>query len=54
MHAHTHPPLLHTHARMHAQTHTHTQLLDSHLLYLATVGVLSFKSYAINAWSDLM
>ncbi len=40
--------LTHTHAR------THTQLLDSRLLYLATVGVLSFKSFAINASSDLM
>ena len=46
MQAHT--PLPSTH------THTHTQLLDSRLLYLATVGDLSFKSFAINAWSDLM
>lgn len=38
---------------IHRLTHTHT-LLDSRLLYLATVGVLSFKSVAINAPSDLM
>lgn len=30
---------------------THTQL-DSHLLYLAMVGVLSFQSFAINARTD--
>lgn len=47
MHAHTHPT-------SYTHTYTHTQLLDSHLLYLATVGVLSFKSFAMNASSDLM
>lgn len=51
MQAHT--PLPPSYTYTHTQ-HTHTELLDSRLLYLATVGVLRFKSFAINALSDLM
>lgn len=43
-----------THTLLYPLTHTDAQLLDSRLLYLATVGDLSFKSVAINASSDLM
>lgn len=51
-HMRTHPSSTHTHTHTHLP-HTHSRLLDSCLLYLATVGVLSFKSFAINAMTDV-